>query len=297
MKLKIDFRNFWGGFMKEDNLITNTLRMKHEVSIDEQNPDVVIVQNTGREFSSDYGDAKVVHWFVEALDRTGTPDYDKCHASFTSCKFDDERNIRIPLWQFYIDWFGNSYVAGRNPAFLVPVDQLTAKREPSKKDKFCCVLTNNDLGLRKVVYPRAFQYWMNKGFGIESRGNFLRTHPSIGGDEMTKQTYIRDFKFNLCFDNSEYPGWITEKIIHPLIEGVVPIYWGAADVGEEFNTSAMIHARDFGTDIELYDRVIEIAQDEKLFSEMQTQPIFPDNKIPDHVTPEFLLAEMERVVL
>lgn len=298
-KLTIDFRNFWGGFLKEDNLIINTLRMRHDVTVDQNSPDIVIAQNTGDGKAESCGDSnsKVVHWFVEALNRTGTPDYNKCDFSFTSCKHDDERNIRIPLWQFYVDWFGNSYVEGRNPAFLVPRDLLTKPRMPEKKEKFCCVLTNNDLGLRKVIYPRAFQYWMSKGFEVESRGNFLRTHPSIGGDEMTKQKYIKEFKFNLCFDNSDYPGWITEKVIHPLIEGVIPIYWGCEDVGEEFNTNAFVHAREFENDIQLYDRVIEIANNEQLISDIQSQPIFPDNKIPDHVTPEYLLSEMERIIL
>ena len=298
-KLKVDFRNSWGGFMKEDNLIINTLRMKYDVEVNEQDADVAIIQNTGDgNAEKQNGNCqKTVHWFVEALNRTGVPNYDNCDYSFTSCNFEDERNIRIPLWQFYVDWFDNSYVAGRNPAFLVPTNLLTAERSPQNKDKFCCVLTNNGLGLRQEIYPRAFQYWTEKGFEIESRGNFLRTHPSIGGDEMTKQNYIQDFKFNLCFDNSDYTGWITEKVIHPLIEGVVPIYWGCADVGNDFNTKSLIHARDFSNDVELYDYVIEVANDEKKLGEIQSEPIFVDNKIPDHVKPETLLAKIESIIL
>ena len=98
--IMIDFRNLWGGFMKEDNLITNTLRMRYNVVIEEKNPDIIFVQNTGdgKAESCTFGsDCIVVHWFVEALNRTGTPDYDKCDFSFTSCKHDDEKNIRIPL--------------------------------------------------------------------------------------------------------------------------------------------------------------------------------------------------------
>ena len=286
--------------MKEDNLIINTLRMKYDVEVSETGEqDITVIQNTGDGKAEQLNDqnTKNVHWFVEALNRTGVPNYDNCDYSFTSCNFESEKNIRIPLWQFYVDWFGNSYVEGRNPAFLIPKDLLIKKREPQKKEKFCCVLTNNDLGLRKVIYPRAFQYWHQNGFEVESRGNFMRTHPSIGGDEMTKQKYIRDFKFNLCFDNSDYTGWITEKVIHPLIEGVVPIYWGCEDVGNDFNTKSFIHARDFDNDIALYDRVIEVAQDDELLGAIQSEPIFTDNKIPDHVTPEYLLDKIESVIL
>lgn len=285
--------------MKEDNLIINTLRMKYDVEVNEHDADIVIIQNSGNGNAEKQNKncKKTIHWFVEALDRTGIPNYKNCDYSFTSCSFKDERNIRIPLWQLYVDWFDNSYVQGRNPAFLIPKNFLTAERRPQKKDKFCCVLTNNDLGLRKTIYPKAFQYWTNKGFKVESRGNFMRNLPSIGGDEKTKKEYIKHFKFNLCFDNSDYPGWITEKIIHPLIEGVIPIYWGCEDVGNDFNTKSFIHFRDFNDEVEFYDYVIEVARDEMLFNKIQTEPIFVDNQIPNHVKPETLLEKIESIIL
>ena len=33
-------------------------------------------------------------------------------------------------------------------------------------------------------------------------------------------------EFNICPENSEYPGYCTEKIFHALEAGCIPIYWG-----------------------------------------------------------------------
>ena len=120
--------------------------------------------------------------------------------------------------------------------------------------------------------------------------------PPIGADERDKIEYIEDFKFNLCFDNGEADGWVTEKLIHPLSVGVIPIYWGCQDVSEEFNENAFIHARKFDNIDELNNEVLNIYNKPELFREVQNQPCFPDNKIPDCANPEFLLEKFKTVL-
>ena len=61
-----------------------------------------------------------------------------------------------------------------------------------------------------------------------------------GFNELSKMQYVKDFKFNLAYDNSDNRGWITEKMIHPMVVGTIPIYWGAVDVAEEFNKHAFL---------------------------------------------------------
>ncbi len=41
---------------------------------------------------------------------------------------------------------------------------------------------------------------------------------------------MAQYRFGLCLENQRYPGYITEKLIHCLAAGVVPVYWGAPDV-------------------------------------------------------------------
>lgn len=41
-----------------------------------------------------------------------------------------------------------------------------------------------------------------------------------------KIAYLRQFKFNLCPENSNNKGYVTEKIFEAIQAGCVPIYWG-----------------------------------------------------------------------
>ena len=43
--INIDFEKMYGGFLKEDNLITNTLRLKYNIIINEHNPDIIFCQD------------------------------------------------------------------------------------------------------------------------------------------------------------------------------------------------------------------------------------------------------------
>ena len=304
--IKIDFLKMYGGFFKHDNIITNTLNMEYNVVIDPQDPDIVICQHFPGEPAAYFTNhlrkrCKVVHWFLESLSNIGpinTADYDY---SFSSCKMDTKNNIRIPLWSLYIDWFDNQYIENRNQAFLCSPEKLIGPREFEEKTNFCCILTNtakqrHNRCIREKFYPYFMEYFGKRDIFVESRGRFLQNMPSIGGNEKHKLEYIKDFKFNLCFDNGNDDGWITEKIIHPIYEGVIPIYWGCADVGDEFNIDAFIHARDFKTPEDLCEEVLRVHNNPSVFKEIQKQPCFPENKIPEHVKPEFLLEELKRLL-
>ena len=302
-QIKINFYNMWGGFFPHDNLITNTLKLKYDVIANLQNetPDIVICQNTESVAAKNVtrafrGKSKIIHWYVESLDRIRDPNYTECDFSITSCKFNHDKNIRIPLWSMYIDWFNNQYHPGRNQAYLVSPKKLITPKEKQTKDKFCSALTNNSLGYRATAYPQFINFATSKGLLVESRGNFCQTCPKLNGDEKDKIDFIKNFKFHLTYDNSDLPGWITEKLIHPMSEGSIPIYWGGIDVEEEFNKDGFIHVRRFDNLDEVHDRVFQIYKNEELFYDIQTQPCFPDNKIPECATPEFILSKLETIV-
>lgn len=291
----------WGGFFQHDNIITNTLKLKYNVAVNHDNPDIVVCQNTesvkAKDITSRFkGKSKIVHWHVEASDRIGNPDHNYCDYSITSCNFEHERSIRIPLWSMYVDWFNNPYQQGRNQAFLVSPEKLVSPKQKQNKEKFCSALTNNALGYRSIAYPEFIKFAVSKGLLVESRGNFCQTCPKLNGDERDKINFIKDFKFHLTYDNSDVAGWVTEKLIHPMSEGVIPIYWGGIDVENEFNVDAFIHVRRFNSLEEVHDRVFHIYKNDELFYDIQTQPCFPNNIIPESAKPETFLPFLEKIV-
>lgn len=41
-----------------------------------------------------------------------------------------------------------------------------------------------------------------------------------------KIAYLSSFRFNLCPENTNNAGYVTEKIFHAVKAGCIPIYWG-----------------------------------------------------------------------
>ena len=58
---------------------------------------------------------------------------------------------------------------------------------------------------------------------------------------------LSKYKFAVCFENISFNGYITEKIIHCFIAGVIPIYCGADDIAEFIPKESFIDFRDFNS--------------------------------------------------
>lgn len=55
-----------------------------------------------------------------------------------------------------------------------------------------------------------------------------------------KLEFLSQFTFNLCFENSQAPGYLTEKPFDALISGAVPIYEGDPGVSQWIDPTALI---------------------------------------------------------
>jgi len=51
---------------------------------------------------------------------------------------------------------------------------------------------------------------------------------------------MRDYMFHITIENGVYKNWFTEKIIDPFLAGCIPIYNGAPNIGEYFDTKGII---------------------------------------------------------
>ena len=60
----------------------------------------------------------------------------------------------------------------------------------------------------------------------------------------TKEDGLRDYMFSVAIENSSYETYFTEKIIDCFATGTIPIYWGAPDIGDHFNSDGIISLED-----------------------------------------------------
>ena len=73
---------------------------------------------------------------------------------------------------------------------------------------------------------------------------------------------ISAYKFNICYENISYPGYVTEKIIEAFLARTIPIYYGASDIYDFIPSNAFIDASKFAKVDCLLDHISKIQSNE-----------------------------------
>lgn len=89
-----------------------------------------------------------------------------------------------------------------------------------KKRNFCSfVASNGVLTEKRDMFFEALSEYKRVDSGGKWKNN-------IGDSVVNKIEWLKTYKFNICFENSSYPGYLTEKLFDAFLAGCVPIYWG-----------------------------------------------------------------------
>ena len=308
--IKINFVDFWDNFAKNDNYFFHLLSSKYHVKIDEDDPDVLF-------FSVDYGKRrqrdKYLNHRCKKVFYTGEnvpPNFDfpgsieyprysigKADFAFSFEHSADPRNYRFPLWAMVINWFNVPHCNDRDQSYLIPLEHLLERPLDRfiPKSAFCNFVFSNNSGKRIEILDGISQYKRVDSAGklANNMGHSIRGR----GDQQSKIDFLSNYKFTIAAENVKNDGYTTEKIIHPLSVGSIPIYWGSSSVAEDFNAASFINVDDFPTLKELKEYVTMIDRDQALYEKMLSQPVFTNNKIPAHVTPKSVLKFFEERVL
>jgi len=305
-KLKINFVDFWPNFIKNDNYFFNLLSTKYNVEINEKSPDIVFFsvdfskkQERNRYINSS---CKKVFFTGENIPPNYGPEQNiecprysigKCDYSFS---FDPTigNNFRLPLWVLFINWFNRKHDDNRDISYLIPLKNLF-DRQFTKKTKFCNFVFSNNQGPRVEIFNH-----LNSYKHVDSCGKLKNnTNFSIPGrgDQKYKLHFLRDYKFTIASENSKKDGYTTEKIIHPLSVGSIPIYWGSDIVIDDFNENCFINANKFASFELLKEHVVEVDNNKKLYETYLAAPIFSNNKIPEQFLPEKIISFFEKKIL
>jgi len=268
--MKICFLDFWSGFDPQNNFLIHLFRSTFE-NVSLSSPyecDYIIYSIFGSEHKN-YNNCKKIFFTGENV----RPNFNECDYSF-SFDFDSYqgKNIRIPLWYFYIDWFNvKSY---GNPNWLLPVNYLTEQNEFTikEKEKFCSTVFSSPYDHRFNMVKRINQYKNVDCFGkchelqIPQQGNH--------GGEYDKLNVISNYKFSICFENSEYPGYFTEKLLHAKIAGNIPIYYSDKSFKEDFNEKCCLNLVNYPNIEYMLSDIIRIDNNEIEYKKLLSEPLF-----------------------
>lgn len=134
----------------------------------------------------------------------------------------DERDyLRFPLWLLY-------YTDPESPNPGKKFQSLVNRKWLGPRPIPCSLIARHDdrgngAGLRKLAGET-----IQTVTDVEFAGAFNNNTKSLKEDyDNHTNYYLRDCHFNICLENSNARGYVTEKIWRPLLNGAIPIYWGS----------------------------------------------------------------------
>jgi hypothetical protein len=99
--------------------------------------------------------------------------------------------------------------------------------------KGICVVISNPEPIRM-----AFIDELRKNFEVDVYGAF-------GLPIRDKAEVLRNYKINVCFENDEYPGYVTEKPFEAWLNECIPV-WRGLDAAGYLNQESIINVTELG---------------------------------------------------
>jgi hypothetical protein len=164
----------------------------------------------------------------------------------------DGRNLYLPIWatRLGVD-IENSILEQKK--LLLGRDIIMNQREG-----VCAVISNPE------PIRMAFLKELQKHTPVDIYGAFAKPLND-------KKTVMSQYRINICFENNEFPGYVTEKSIEAWKYGCVPV-WRGLDSGGYLNDKALVNVTGLGFQ-ESIKQIIAILDNDDHFKEISSCPI------------------------
>ncbi|WP_120868656.1 glycosyltransferase family 10 domain-containing protein [Helicobacter pylori] len=168
-----------------------------------------------------------------------------------------DRYLRMPLYYDRLHHKAES-VNDTTAPYKIKSDSLYTLKKPSHHFKenhpnLCAVVNNESDPLKRgfasfvasnpnAPKRNAFYDALNAIEPVTGGGSVRNT---LGYNVKNKSEFLSQYKFNLCFENTQGYGYVTEKIIDAYFSHTIPIYWGSPSVAKDFNPKSFVNVCDF----------------------------------------------------
>ena len=236
--MRIHFHGFWSGFFEKTNPVNISFFLQlfenvYHAPIEPGDADssTILVENTQVVHSS-RTTKQWLHTYLfsgESYLRDDFLDY--------TCVLYGSRNtgniVNVPLYiPYLISSFSEEILQKNRPT---PVETVP--------EKDVLVIVSNASGSVR----NAFFEQLEKTMSVTYAGNYKN---NIGGplpysyETPEFLSYVSTFKFIVSMENSEQDTYITEKIMHGLLAGSIPVYWGSKRIHDYISTSRILTVAD-----------------------------------------------------
>jgi len=179
----------------------------------------------------------------------------------------------------YFVWIFNEYKEK-----ILPTDLIKYKHEKrNEKINFCCFLYSNcdEKKFKGVKNRHTFFQLMIKmtGLKVDSLGKCLNNKKKVSGNWKSTVDIYKSYKFVIAFENEEIEGYISEKLVLPMIARAIPIYLGAPDVSQYFNPKSFINVSDFPDFETCIQYILYIDENDDVYQSIMKEPFLINNTI------------------
>jgi hypothetical protein len=177
-----------------------------------------------------------------------------------------EKYLRFPLWLMYFF----------NPASDIQAIKTVCENlnhppiSIEERIRFCSFICRNDyFGDRIKMFNQ-----INQIEPIDCGGVFMHNDDDLMSKyQDNKLEYLKRYRFNLCPENSNNNGYVTEKIFEAINSGCIPIYWGSDNNPEPdiLNKNAVFFIQSNHDSPEIISEIKRLNDNPKLYMEFAEQ--------------------------
>lgn len=272
--LKIAFVDFWELSPQEKGLYFSIFKKYFKIIEDPKKPDILFYSCFGEDHLNYHNCIKIFYSGENIV-----PDFNICDYAISTVKIKyDDRCLWIPQahWASHLAKDIQPEINNNltNRSFCSFIYSQDSYGKGAKFRKYFCEQLMKIY--KKVDCPGKILHNMESSL-LSNRYNINNWHES-------KIEFLKNYKFNIAFENSEAPGYITEKLVDCYMANTVPIYWGSAGKVYPYPKQSMICANDYPSINALIERIREVDQDDNLYlSILKANPFRKENsfQLPD----------------
>ena len=235
-------------------------------------PDFLIYGDAGSGEHLEYP-ASTIRIFITG--ENVAPNWREADYALTHERLYSERHWRVPLHRHWYD------TTCTNPVRNFDIVNSRVKR-------FCNFIYSNEEAGERIRFFDLLNNYKRVDSGGKVRNN-------MNGRVDDKLAFISSCKFTIAFENESHVGYATEKIIQPLLQGSIPIYWGDPTIELDFNPECFVNVHRFASFSEAVEQVIRIDQDDALWRRYVTAPIFPNGQMPEALGDTAIISFFSRI--
>jgi hypothetical protein len=148
---------------------------------------------------------------------------------------------RYPYWMEMLDWSDEGVIGNTNPRFgcLLKPERLLQPLGTAflKKARRAAIFASHQREPRATLIRELRKHMDVDGFGPV----FDSSVQNHSNSTFTKREVLKDYAFNLCPENTLYPGYYTEKIVEAFYADSLPLTWVDECVCVDFNPNAIVN--------------------------------------------------------